>query len=289
MAYPVINSRRMPYDIDGSAVGYRELWGSSPATLLSNGPASWLDSSPRGTLNGQSNSSRYGDVYNGNCVGFWFFFPEQREVTHMAIANMIGKTSNPASQVLQGSADTTNGMDGTWETPVCTIPTAGIADGDAWRDNIFTVSFSGPMKCIRYARNVNTGTSDASIALFHIYGFKAAGQTPDDIVFTDINGNEIASLTDWGDQPEGTTEIWWFKLKNASTTKIANAVNLQLNNADFAIALSPDGPWVAVIDITSIAAGSLSSTIYVRNKLDPPTLILGPRAARCIVTVGSWT
>lgn len=292
MAYPVINSRRMPYDIDGTAVGYNDSGGLSPAGLIPYGIASWLNSVSAGNLNKADRSqvfSRGSDAYGCGTMVFWFFFPEIREITHLGFLLPDANTV-PTSLLIQGSTDTTNGVDGTWEDAVFSLPAIGPSL-DNWRSKVFPVSFSGPMKEVRigmYSR-LTSPWSTLSINALHLYGRKAAGQTPDDILFTDINGNEITSVTDWGDQPEGTEELWWFKLKNASTTKIANAVNLQLNHADFSIALSPDGPWVAVLDITSIAANSLSSTIYVRNKLGPPLLTLGPRQARCIVTVGSWT
>ncbi len=105
---------------------------------------------------------------------------------------------------------------------------------------------------------------------------------------TDASGVELTSLIDFGDQPEGTTEIQSFKIKNTSSSKIANNVNIQLNHGDFTITFSQDGPWQSLLDISSIGPGSLSSTIYVRNLLGPPLLTLGPKAARAIVTVGSW-
>jgi len=287
MAYPLINTRRMPYDIDGTAVGIRQLDGGTISTVFSNGIAAWLDSTSAGNLNKENRAQSWHVSSWQYAAAFWFVFPEVREVTHMGLLWDPTRVMDFTGHSIQGSTDTTNGMDGTWETATYSIQTGNGAD--FWRSNIFAISFSKPVKALRIAFTGSASINHIYLNAIHLYGRKAAGQTPDDILFTDTDGNELTSLTDWGDQPEGTTELWWFKLKNASTTKIANAVNLQLNNADFAIALSPDGPWVSVIDITSIAAGSLSSTIYARNKLDPPSLILGPRAARCIVTVGSWT
>ena len=134
----------------------------------------------------------------------------------------------------------------------------------------------------------STGYS-AGLKNVHIFGRKAAGETPDDILLCDTNGNELTALMDWGNRPEGTTLIKSFKVKNASTTKIANNVNLQLNHADFLMSLSPSGPWTATIDIASIPANSLSAEIFVKNALEPPLLTLGPKAARIIATVGSFT
>ena len=99
----------------------------------------------------------------------------------------------------------------------------------------------------------------------------------------------MTSLIDWGDRPEGTTLVNAYKVKNLSATKIANNINLQLNHSDFTMAWSEDGPWQSVLDIASLSPGALSTTFYVRNQLQPPLLILGPKAARIIASIGSFT
>jgi hypothetical protein len=272
MPYPVISSRRIPYDIDGTEIG-------RSSDIQINGIASWADSTTKINLNG--NRALNEQIYR-EYKTFWFFFPEAKEIENMFI-DITGDTN--ATVVVKGSNDTTNGIDGTWETAIYTY--SGLNDVDAWRKNIKTVSFSSAVKVLyvqiygdigaRYLRGI------------HIYGRKAAGETVDDILFCDTNGNELTALKDWGDRPEGTTVIDSFKIKNASTTKIANNVNLQLNHADFGLSFSENGPWTATLDITSIAANSLSATIYIRNLLGPPLLMLGPKDARVIATVESFT
>ncbi len=287
MAYTLIPSHRMPYDIDGTEVAYRSNgWDTSAPNAISAGIQGWLDATTKSNLNKEDRSLSINAAYGGVYV-MWFFFPELREITHLGVQFPIGGT-NLGAFTIEGSTDTTNGVDGNWETATFIKP--GTSGGAFfWRSGVFAVSFSGPVKCLRVCVGGTSTSKDGVFHAVHIYGMKSVGQTPDDIVFTDTDGNVLTSLKDWGDRPEGTTVLSSFKVKNASTTKIANAVNLQLNHGDYAISLSPDGPWTAVIDITSIAAGSLSSTIYVRNMLSPPLLTLGPRSARCIVTVGSWT
>ena len=282
MTYPAINSRRIPYDIDGSEVGFRKGFNVDYNTLFAAGISSWLDSTAKGNLNKHNKEQDCGLGGRESHV-FWFFLPEVKEITHVGILFDGGAGS---STTIQGSNDSTNGIDGTWETAVYTFVKQTSADG--WR-YVMAVSFSTSYKTVRIGFSGADNYSGPGLYHIHLYGSKADGQTPDDIIFTDANGNEMTALMDWGDQPEGTTEISSFKLKNTSTTKIANGVNLQLNHSDFAISLSQDGPWVAVLDITSIPAASLSSSIFVRNLLGPPLLTLGPKFGRCIVTVGSWT
>jgi hypothetical protein len=193
---------------------------------------------------------------------------------------------------VEGSNDTTNGQDGTWEVAAFPSGTPAVnnPDENSWRTGVKAVSFSEPKKTVRVvAQTSSYSFRPPRIKRIHFYGKKAAGQTPDDVVFCDTAGNELSALTDWGDRPEGTTVIKSLKVKNVSSSKIANAVNLQLNHKDFALSFSDSGPWTTVLDIASIGPGSLSSTIFVRNALEPPLLLLGPDAARLIATVGSWS
>ena len=125
----------------------------------------------------------------------------------------------------------------------------------------------------------------------HLYGEKAAGQTPDDIIYInhdDTPGVEYTSPEDFGDQPLGTTVVRQFRVKNASSTKTANTINIQCNDSDFAI--SEDGSnWVVTINIASLAAGAESSTLYVRCTTPSVGGLLGPRFARLVTTVASYT
>lgn len=287
MSYPAIAARRMPFDIDGTEVGYRAQVGAA-ATVFNNGISSWLNATSKSNLNKENReqSWSYADGTGTTSACFWFFFPEVREITHLAIVQPSSTGGNGGAvreMVIQGSDDSGNGVDGTWETGVFTFPGEDTRS-DYWRNKIFTVSFSKPMKVIRVALRSGIYMTFHGI---HVYGHKAAGQTPDDIIICDINGNEKTSLKDWGDSPEGTTAYDVFYLKNVSS-KQANGVNIQLNHADFMIS-TDQATWQAVIDITSLSAGQISAPIYVRRLLNPPPLTLGPKAGRAIVTVATFT
>ncbi|AHM57232.1 hypothetical protein EAL2_c19510 [Peptoclostridium acidaminophilum DSM 3953] len=285
--YPAVLEHRIAYDIDGTEVGYRYMSDVSLSTIFGNGVSSWLDSQSKQNLNREDRAQEWGKYDNDPGLAFWFFFPELREINKMGVQYPASGISNPTERLIQGSVDTTNGMDGTWETAVYSYPTP-TADLDNWRDSMFTISFSGPVKALRFGIRHSSAAEIIKVCGIHIYGRKAAGEQVDDVAFCDSLGNELTSLIDWEDRPEGTTQIRSIKIKNASTSKIANGVNLQLNHSDFTMAWSPDGPWQSVLDIASIGPGSLSSTVYIRNALLPPLLALGPKSARIIATVGSW-
>ena len=72
------------------------------------------------------------------------------------------------------------------------------------------------------------------------------------------------------------------------TEQVANAVVLTCSDADFTI--SSDGTtYGTTVNITSIAAGAESATLYVKNTTPAPGAALGPRVARITAAVGSWT
>ena len=281
--YSEIVSHRMPYDIDGTAVAYEKGY----SCCLTN----WLTEDQLVGLNTTEGTNDILSLGDTTYITTWFFFPEMREIEAMMVS---GAASDATFQLyrLEGSNDTTNGQDGTWEVASFPsgVPAVNNPDANSWRTAIKAVSFSEPKKTVRVVVQTNSYYfRPPRIKRIHFYGRKAARQTVDDVTFCDINGNELTALTDWADRPEGTTLIKSLKVLNSSPNKIANNVNLQLNHKDFALSFSETGPWTTVLDIASIGPGSLSSAIYVRNALEPPLLILGPDAGRLIATVGSWT
>ncbi len=294
MSYPVIASRRMPYDIDGTEVGRRYSstgfgMDSTYSTTFSQGVQAWLTPTQRGLLNDHTQTTVLdaGSSSYQTVIAVWFFLPEQREITHLGFffpATYLNTRGFPTGAIIQGSNDSTNGMDGTWETAIYTYPGGSIAT-DYWRAQVKSVSFSGPKRVLRVGFMRNPSIAVASI---HLYGSKAAGQTPHDVLIMANTMDEFPALKDWGDRPEGTVEFTSFRLKNASPTKTANAVNVQLNHDDFLLSWSDTGPWVTFVDIASLSPGAVSSPIYIRNALGPPLLTLGPRAARVVVGVDSW-
>ena len=286
MSYPALPDRRMPYHRDGTVVA---------AGRLYTGVTGYVTGSQLINVNGATMASHGGTTApSGLNPGFWFFFPEQREITALyAMATSSQPGGGPAwpreFTLISGSNDTTNGLDGTWEVASVTGTNTNESVYD-WRSSIKALSFTGGKSSLRFFNSV---TTDAVMTpyLFHVYGEKAAGETPDDIIFInhqDTPGVEYTAPQDFGDRPLGTTVTHQFRVKNASATKTANTVNLQCNDSDFAI--SEDGvTWVVTINIASLAAGAESATLYVRCTSPAPGALLGPRFAEIVATVGSWT
>ncbi|MGH2512353.1 MAG: hypothetical protein ACRDGQ_06675 [Candidatus Limnocylindrales bacterium] len=270
----------MPYDDDGTVI-YVGTAALGALTALSGAQMIGMNGSAlQARIIGNS-----GDAY----FAVWAFFPELREVTGY-YAVLDGINGILVGMGMYGSTDTTNGLDGTWETASITFPPLW-AKVDDWRAHIVSVSFTGAKVGIKvYANEASTAPFNAGMKLFHLYGEKAAGQTPDDLLFLDPSASdaEFSAPIDFGDRPLGTTTVKQFKVQNGSSTKTANGINLQCNDADFAIS-TDDTTWVSTINITSLAAGVKSSLMYVRNTTPSPGAPLGPRFARIVGTVSSYS
>lgn len=293
MPYAALPDHRIPYDNDGTVVAQgKTLPGitsyPSQATL-----AEWQDEDY------VSAGTTFVDT-SSDTGSMWLFFPEQRTIS--AYYGVMSETNGDSgvtgaytqpTHTIRGSNDTTNGIDGTWETASLTSgqPT-GPGDPYQWRSNIKPVSFTGGKRTLQWqVYNWSHGNNAAQIKIMHWYGQKVAGQTPDDIVYIDHDTTPGVAFTapeDFGDRPLGTSVVRQFRVKNTSATLTANTIQVQCNDTDFAI--STDGTtWVVTISIASLAAGAQSATLYTRNTTPAAGNLLGPRFARIVTTVGSWT
>ena len=302
MPYSALPDRRMPYHRDGTIVGLQAAGADAgtPAIAFAQGIGAYLSGVDKIELNdgdytGLSVSTAADGGFRERAM--WLFFPERREVTAAyfgwtAVNGTVG-TGGFTITAIHGSTDSTNGVDGSWET--ASLP-SGIGQSlkslDGWRANIKPVSFTGGKSSVRFSmRNDTGGASVMQLSCLHLYGEKVAGQTPDDLIFInhdDTPGTEFTVPEDFGDRPLGTTLVRQFRVKNASATLTANLINLQCNDTDFAI--SENGTtWVVTIDIASLAAGAESATLYARCTTPSPGALLGPRFTEIVAVVGSWS
>jgi hypothetical protein len=289
MPYTALPDMRIPYDNDGTVVGQGGSGGSGTVT----GIQSWPSGSVLLGWQGGGWGTGGGLTGNNSVYNFvtWFFFPERREVTGY-VAYEVRGGSDANSDYWQGSNDSTNGLDGTWET--CSLPGGVSAPGTAydWRAAIKPISFTGGKQVVRLVESGTTnGNQQVQLSMCHIYGEKIAGQTPDDIIYInhdDTPGVEFTAAEDFGDQPLGTTVTRQFRVKNTSATKTANTINIQCNDSEFIIS-EDNVNWVVTINIASLAAGAESSTMYVRCTTPSPGTSIGPRFARIVTTVASYT
>ena len=290
MPYPTLPGRRFEYDVGGASIYYGNDINEITAALTT-AQMTELNNIDHATIVMQKN------VFNtAALLTVWVFLPEKYVIAGIGMLHTLSTWSGSGITVV-GSVDSTNGMDGTWIE--ATLPNGAIPktmmDTDQWRDGIQPCTFSEPIKVLRlrYSGGYNYA-DDANVKIYalHIYGVKATGEVPDDILFLDddaVGDPEFIRDLDFGDRPEGTTVTHRIKLFNSSTTKIANNLTLSLIDVDFTFSMDEGATWVTGATITSLAAQGTSASIIVKNTIPPPTQMLGPRAPRFEVTIGSWS
>ena len=292
MPYPTLPGRRFEYDVGGGSVYYGNEINEITTALTTEQMAllNWI---------GNTNTVLSKDVCMGEALKtVWVFLPERYLISGLGMIHKVNAgNSSGCSITVAGSVDSTNGLNGTWIN--ATLPNGAIPpnmiDNDVWRDSIQPCIFSEAIKVLRiryFAPYVNGDYSRVHIYALHIYGVKAEGEVPDDILFLDDDASgdpEFIRDLDFGDRPEGTTVTHRIKLFNSSTTKIANNLTLSLIDVDFTFSLDEGTTWVTGATITSLSPQGVSNSILIKNTIPPPTQMLGPRAPRFEVTIGSWS
>jgi len=284
MPYSAFPDRGIPYHIDGTVI---------KMINSTTGVVKTFTSEELAELNDFDYSSIvvYPSVPN-YCV---VFFPELRDITAifgtLSQRNLATTISWLAISGLQGSADTTNGLDGTWSNATVAAYPPAVNGLDSWRKSIKPVSGLDGVKAIRFSWVLGS-TSFYGLYILHLYGHKTSGETIHDIQFLDAEDGdaEYAIPQDFGDRPAGTSVQHQIKVKNASSTLTASTVTLTVEDANDLVRISddPGGPWETSMVIASLAANTKSDVIYIKCETPAAPTPLGPQKPLIKVTVGSW-
>lgn len=296
--YPDAPSNRMALDVDGTAFAKADA--SNVITSFTNADAQ--------KVNNENDDLVY-FVGNWTWGRFIAIFPELRDISGLFIQTLYtdavggGSWQDPA---VQWSADTTNGLDGTWTTVV------GVANGHfnntgavspRYRNNISAVALSG-VKGLRV--NVNSGVYNGTgMQAFHVYGRISAGQNPNRLELWHptldqrIGYGSVDAANkgfDWGNAARSSAADATFRVKNRSATLTANSVTVSVEaltdgspsfvNAHY---LSDDGTsFGSNVVVPSIGPGGISPVLTLRRSLSA-TAVLGLAAARVKAVASSWT
>lgn len=287
MPYSAIPDRAIPYHIDGSVI---KIINATTGVVKSFSSAEMLEMNDYDYTN-----TTFTSGYEHYLV---VFFPELRDIHAffgvLSVPDYAPAYHSPvAMDHLEWSADTTNGLDGTW--------TAATVSGgypvvtcllDDWRKGIKLVTGIAGAKAIRCK------TGDAShrmdgVYILHLYGHKTAGQTPDDIIFLDAENSdaEFAADLDFGDRPAGTSLIRQIKVRNTSATLTANTLVVTVVDPvdNIRVSDSASGPWTTSQSFATLAPATSSAIIYVKCETAAPPTPLGPMRAPIKAVVGAWT
>ncbi len=282
MPYDEAPSRRMAWDADGTVLTSRkELSG-----VLGNEGASNM-----AELNDEDNTMVTPvSGHDGNSNFYWTHtFPELREFDGIFVGGDLSNASEPKS--MASSGDTTNGADGTWTQRIADMDNHGSVY-DKFRNNIVSQAVQS-VKGVRVEWRVGN-TANGKVMAIHLYGKISPGETPDRIIFLDTENSdaEFTKVLDFGDKPRGQTTTRTFKIKNNSSTKTINTIqitaeDLYLNAGDW-YAFGDDGVvYQATHDVGNLGPG-VTELVHLKQII-PDAETLGLQIGRILVSHASVT
>lgn len=275
--YPAPPNHRLAYDLDGTRVFWRNsgvLTEFSPSQI-----ASINNEGNTGVESGGGQADK--DVI--------FLFPEPRTISHLYAAN---SGIYAVSFQVFWSADTTNGVDGSWSSYGTMSPSSlGRDVPSTYRSGVY----SPPVRTVRGLRFTSYCYDRLTAHAIHLYG------TPSDpsygLAFRHTSTDTAlgASFWDWEDSASGTTATKQFRVKNFSADYKANEVSLGLSIlTDSApgvlgsFQFSLDGStWGSTANLGDLEPGDFSSVVTLRRSL-PPASPLGLRAPRVRAAAATW-
>lgn len=280
MPYDIAPSMRMAYDDDGTVMLFR----------LSASAAVERNASQKAEANDEDNVTAHsGFNWGGDTGHVIFIFPELREIDGFFTGGAPFEFGSATWGALEVSADTTNGIDGTWTTEIANIGEFGTTYPTNYRNEIVSTAANAK----RAVRANKTDTGSSSWSSMHIYGTISPGETPDRLIFIDeLTGLEFTLPKDFGDVPRGSAREFEWRLKNNSTVA---GNNLTVNTIQFtaeSLYLSSGGWYTHSVggdafagtkSITSLAPEASSALITTRQII-PVNEVLGPHVARLQAT-----
>lgn len=288
--YPDAPGHRMAYDRDGSVVAALNI---TTATLIAT-----LGSSDRAGLNaehlGPENFGTYGyqvDVLNGQVGAIGILFPQLMDfVARYADVYAIGGSVTN----FQWSPNTTNLLDGTWNTVGAGFLDRTSDKGDMRSPNAWV---QAGVKAVRWTYTRGGGTGWCRYDTLHLYGSPAAGENPNRLRFwqSAVDAEIVPAHFDLGDIQQGTQQNVAFRIKNNSATLTAQSISVSTEAITDTSpsnvgqhTLSTDGVvYTASINIGNLAPGAISPVLYMRRQTSP-SAVFGLWWTRFIASAASW-
>lgn len=289
--YPDVPDARIPWDVNGT-LAYR-INAHMPVLINSASPAKMNSELSQGgygsDLSGDLTDSN-GDTING----LMLLFPQAMDLTAMWAISDWGISTYD----VRTSADTTNGVDGTWTTRVSgRTAYQGPAVPD-YRNSIFSMVASGVIAL--KITNVTGGNNGRSIGNLHVYGHPSADSDRLEFWHPTLDQPLYATPTflDWAEVQRGTPSppVKTVRIKNLASLLSANTITVSEetltdagNNFKNAHTFSTDGgvTFASTASIASLAPGQISGQIQVQYA-PLVTDALSLHAGRIKAVAGSW-
>lgn len=286
--YPDAPGPRMAWDADGSVL-VRNANGVPTTLTLANAQA----------LNDEADT---GDVVGANNAIAWFtvIFPELRDLAGYFFTWGGGSNLYVSFAGMGWSPDTTNAVDGTWNTvagAVSATPAAVStpATKSVYRSSVQTKALPG-CKAVRFGVQDQNAFGPVVRAL-HLYGApSAAAGSRLELWHATLAQRLGGADLDWGNAPQGSSATRQFRVKNASGSLTANTITVSLESLTDASptqvsqhSLSSDSStFTATLAIGSLAPGALSPVLYLK-RTESATAALGLWSLRLKAVPVSWT
>lgn len=275
--YPDVPGPRMAYDRDGTVVAY--------LTNASTGPVTPLNTVNILALNDEEDDGAVQPTLATSSALVWVF-PELRDLSGAFVPLTAGS--------LQTSANTTNGVDGTWTTRIASFSSLGMSETSvSARTNIQALSVTG----VR-AVKVICGSGPATPDFIHLYGTPSSGENPNRLSFwhPTLDQEITGAYFDWGDFSQGTTATRDFRIKNRSSTYTANSITVSMDCPSDTTPtvlsqhfVSPDGvSFGSSASAGTLAPGAISSVMTLKRDISA-SAVLSLWTMRLRASASSWT
>jgi hypothetical protein len=274
--YPDAPSWRMAYDRDGTVGLY--INGSNVITTMTSGQMA--------VLNDESDAFAVNSADNNPAHRLVLIFPELRDIDGY-FRNLPADNS-----VAEVSADTTNGLDGTWITISSSASTSAVAAKPTYRTGVVSTTHLAK-RAIRFT-NVRLG----SMRNLHLYGEPAPGENPNRLALwhPTLDQRVTPAYFDWGNVPRSSSGDRLFRVKNLSATMTAASVRVAMETLTDASpsvpgqhAVSSDGTtFLAQVNIGSLSPGAISGPVTLR-RITPSNAVLSLWSFRVFAESTSWS
>lgn len=255
-SYPDAPGRRLAWHADGTVAWYRYQSTQGEWGFLGAG-MTFTNSATRAILNAEGDTLGLGS--QGAATFFAAIFPEPRDIVGWYL-HYDSQTSPGTLRQFQWSADSTNGVSGTWTTIVETADKTDYASNrNRYRTEITSYSASAVRSMRFIIVDISAFDEASQLYAFHVYGAISAGETPDRLLFINQDtGLEFDAVHDWGDVPRGIVLHKDIKVKNNSATLSASDIDF-----DFGALTGTSDTWYDIRD----SGGAFGTTLNVAGPL----------------------
>lgn len=272
---------RIAWDRDGSVL----------TTITIGGIVNTQSASVRRVINAEGSVG----ASMGNTLRVAVVFPAPMDCTAVFFSY-----STSALWTVETSKDTTNGLDGAWDTQYLTDLNAfkDVTPNYRLASQLYTLQDNSSSSDLRGIRLSSTTTQNSNIRALHIYGTPSSIATKDRLAFWHPTSDVRLSPAyfDWGNVPRSSSADKSFRIKNLSTNLYAGDIDVYVESLTAVIpgvdnmhTLSADGgvTFLTGQTLVGLNPGASSEVLTVRRTI-PADAQVSVWSARIAADVNNW-